>query len=132
MEELLFECYRDEQDGVLSCYDRIVITGSFRRPVFEQPFCYAQGMTHYLYQQGIRIFDYAQFEEPLRERIRENAEELAQANGVKIEFIRKKDFRWVVERTFSWLAKRSSITTRWCKKTQNWLAFVHMAYLILA
>ena len=35
--------------------------------------------------------------------------------------------RWVVERTFSWLAKRRSIATRWCKKSDNWLAFVHMA-----
>jgi hypothetical protein len=50
-------------------------------------------MTWYLYQQGIRIFDYAKFAEPLRERIRENAEVLAEANSVKIEFVRKKDFR---------------------------------------
>jgi hypothetical protein len=50
-------------------------------------------MTWYLYQQGIRIFDYAKFAEPLRERIRENAEVLAETNGVKIEFVRKKDFR---------------------------------------
>ena len=35
--------------------------------------------------------------------------------------------RWVVERTFSWLSKRRSIATRWCKKPENWLAFVHMA-----
>jgi len=35
--------------------------------------------------------------------------------------------RWVVERTFSWLAKRRSVATRWCKKPENWLAFVHMA-----
>lgn len=35
--------------------------------------------------------------------------------------------RWVVERTFSWLAKRRSIATRWCKKAENWLAFVFMA-----
>ena len=35
--------------------------------------------------------------------------------------------RWVVERTFSWLAKRRSVATRWCKKSDNWLAFVHMA-----
>ena len=87
MEELLSERYCDDLDGLLSCYDRIVITGSL------QPFCYAQGMTWYLYQQGIRIFDYAKFAEPLRERIRENAEVLAEANGVKIEFVRKKDFR---------------------------------------
>jgi hypothetical protein len=87
MDELLSERYCKELDGVLSCYDRIVITGSL------YPFCYAQGMTHYLYQKGIRIFDYAKFAEPLRERIRENAEALAQAHGVKIEFVRKKDFR---------------------------------------
>jgi len=35
--------------------------------------------------------------------------------------------RWVVERTFCWLSKRRSVSTRWCKKSQNWLAFVHMA-----
>lgn len=87
MDELLSERYANDLDGVLSCYDRIVITGSL------QPFCYAQGMTHYLYQQGIRIFDYPRFAEPLRERIRENAEALAEASGVKIEFVRKKDFR---------------------------------------
>ncbi len=87
MNELLSERYANDLDGVLNCYDRIVITGSL------QPICYAQGMTHYLYQQGIRIFDYARFAEPLREHIRANAEALAEANGVKIEFIRKKDFR---------------------------------------
>ena len=87
MDELLSERYCDDLDGVVSCYDRIVITGSL------QSLCYAQGMTHYLYQQGIRIFDYAKYAEPLRERIRENAEALAETNGVKMEFVRKKDFR---------------------------------------
>jgi len=87
MNELLSERYSHELDGAVSCFDRIIITGSL------QPLCYAQGMTRYLYQQGIRIFDYAKFVEPLRERIRENAEALAEANSVKIEFVRKKDFR---------------------------------------
>lgn len=35
--------------------------------------------------------------------------------------------RWVVERTFGWLAKRRSIRTRWCKKSENWLAFIQFA-----
>jgi putative transposase len=35
--------------------------------------------------------------------------------------------RWVVERTLSWLAKRRSIRTLWCKKAENWLAFVFLA-----
>jgi len=87
MDELLSERYAQELDGVLSCYDRIVITGSL------MPLCYPQGMTRYLYQHQIRIFDYAKFAEPLRERIRENAEALAKANGVQIEYLRKKGER---------------------------------------
>ncbi|MCX6055299.1 MAG: hypothetical protein NTZ74_10375 [Chloroflexi bacterium] len=74
-------------DGVLNCYDRVVITGNLH------PLCYTQGMTSYLYQKGIRIFDYTIFTEPFREHIRENAEKMAEENGIKIEFIRKKDFR---------------------------------------
>jgi len=35
--------------------------------------------------------------------------------------------RWVVERTLGWLGKRRSIRTRWCKKVENWLAFVYFA-----
>jgi putative transposase len=35
--------------------------------------------------------------------------------------------RWVVERTLGWLAKRRSIRTRWCKKSENWLSFVFFA-----
>jgi putative transposase len=35
--------------------------------------------------------------------------------------------RWVVERTFGWLAKRRSIRVRWCKKADNWLAFLQLA-----
>jgi hypothetical protein len=87
MDELLSERYAQDLDGVLSCYDRIVITGSL------MPFCYAQGMTQYLYQHKIRIFDYAQFAEPLRECVRENAEALAQAHGIQIEYVHKKGER---------------------------------------
>ena len=35
--------------------------------------------------------------------------------------------RWVVERTFAWLAKRRSIRTRWSKNPENWLALIHFA-----
>jgi putative transposase len=35
--------------------------------------------------------------------------------------------RWVVERTFGWLTKRRRLRTRWCKKSQNWLAFIQFA-----
>ena len=85
--KLLSEKYADKLDGALGCYDRVVLTGSLT------PFCYAQGMTSYLYSKGIRIFDYVQFAEPLRDEIRANAEALAQTNGLEIEFVRKNDFR---------------------------------------
>jgi len=35
--------------------------------------------------------------------------------------------RWVIERTLAWLSKRRSIRTRWCKKFENWQAFLHFA-----
>lgn len=35
--------------------------------------------------------------------------------------------RWVVERTLGWLGKRRSIRTRWCKKSENWLALIQLA-----
>lgn len=85
--DLLTETYADRLDGVLACYDRLILTGSL------YPFCDAQGMSGYLRSQRIRIFDYPEFAQGLREQLRSNAEALAQANGLEIEFIRKKNFR---------------------------------------
>ncbi len=85
--ELLTERYADKIAGILSCYDRVVIQGTIRN------FSYAKGMTGYLKYRKIRIFDYARFAEPLRNEIRENAERIAEENGLKIEFIRKNNFR---------------------------------------
>jgi hypothetical protein len=84
---LLTEKYAEQLDGVLHCYDRIVLTGSLR------PLCYPQGMTKYLNAQSIRIFDYAQFAQPLAERLRTNADAIAKEEGLTIEYIRKKNFR---------------------------------------
>jgi hypothetical protein len=78
---LITEKYEDEIHGVLQCYDRVVIVANL------QPLCYAKGMTKYLYTQQIRILDYTEFAEPLRNLIRENAETIAQENDIEIEFI---------------------------------------------
>jgi len=83
----LSEKYADKIHGVLNCYDRIVITGTL------PTFCYAEGMTGYLYSHKIRIFDYPKFAMPLREQVRNNAEQIANENGLEIEFIRKNNFR---------------------------------------
>jgi len=80
---LITERYAAEIQGVLESYDRIVISGHL------QPICYAKGMTKYLYVHGIRIFDYTQFAEPLRNEIRQNAERIAQTHGLGIEYISK-------------------------------------------
>jgi hypothetical protein len=73
--------------GVISCFDRIILTGTF------PGICYAQGMSAFLTTQGIRVFDFTQWAEPLREEIRVNAEKVANDNGLEIDFIRKKNFR---------------------------------------
>lgn len=85
--ELLTERHAAEIAGVLSCYDRVIVQGTL--PIF----CYADGMTAYLSKREIRIFDFAQFAKPLTESIKANAEQLAAANGLKIDYIRKKNFR---------------------------------------
>jgi hypothetical protein len=99
--QLLTEKYAESLDGVLGCYDRIVITGSLAE------LCYAKGMTHYLYAHEIRIFDYAQWAEPLRDALRTNAEAVAHAHGLTIEYISKKNFR-KEDRIQALLAERGS------------------------
>jgi hypothetical protein len=85
--ELLTERYADRLTGVLSCYDRMVITGTLPGA------CFADGMTSFLRSRGIRIFDYPQFALPLRERIRENAQALAAKYNAAIEYIAKAHIR---------------------------------------
>lgn len=83
----LLERYGERIAGVLTCYDRLVVTGTL--PVV----CYSAGMTSFLNTNHIRIFDYPRFAEPLRDRLRENAEALAAAAEVKIQFIAKAHIR---------------------------------------
>jgi hypothetical protein len=97
---LMTERYKDKIAGVLSCYDRVVIQGTL------PGFCYAEGMTLYLKQRGIRIFDYPKFAEPFREQIRSNAEALAEKSGIQIEFIRRFDGFRKEDRVREILAKR--------------------------
>jgi hypothetical protein len=79
---LLTERYAEKINGVISCYDRIIIQGTL------PGLCYAEGMTKYLSEHKIRIFDYARFAEPLRDQLREQAERLAREHDLEIEFLR--------------------------------------------
>lgn len=85
--DLLTTRYSENLAGVLSCYDRIVITGTWPGA------CFADGITSFLNSRGIRIFDYPQFARPLRERIRDNAQALAAEQGATIEHIAKAHIR---------------------------------------
>jgi hypothetical protein len=73
------ERYDERIAGILSCYDRVVITGTV--PII----CYAEGMTRFLYSKDIRIFDYATVAMTLRDRVRDRACLLASAAGMTIE-----------------------------------------------
>ena len=110
--QLLTEKYAESLDGVLGCYDRIVITGSLAE------LCYAKGMTRYLYAHDTRIFDYAQWAEPLRAEIRANAEAVAQAANLTIEYISKKNFR-KEDRIQALLAARV-VSPGWCTSSAPW------------
>ena len=87
MRQVLTERYRGRLAGVLSCYDRIIVTGTLPGA------CYAKGMTGFFSARQIRIFDYPRFAEPLRDRVRDRATELANTTGVIIEHIAKNHLR---------------------------------------
>ena len=82
------ERHRDKIAGVLSCFDRVVITGTL------PDIGYAGAMAGYLSYHKIRLFDYPRWAEPLRDELRNHAEQLAIEAGIEIEFIRRhKAFR---------------------------------------
>jgi len=83
----LTDRYAANLHGVLSCYDRIIVTGTLPGA------CYAGGMTSLLYSRGVRIFDYPRFAEPLRDRIRERAQQVCEAAGVQNEHVNKSHIR---------------------------------------
>jgi hypothetical protein len=87
LRQLLTERYRERLAGVLSCYDRIIVIGTLPGA------CYAKGMTAFLSARQIRIFDYPRFAEPLRDRIRDRAAELASAASLTIEYVAKNHIR---------------------------------------
>ena len=80
----LVERYHSKLAGTLSCFDRIVITGTI------PGWCHAEGMARYVTGLGVRLFDYAkQVAEPLRDEIVSTAKRVAQEHGLEIEYIRK-------------------------------------------
>ena len=73
--------YAKEIAGVLGCFDRLVVTGTLTE------IAHPEAMDAFLHREGFRAFDIGLFADPLRQRIRDNAVELARAAGVEIEYL---------------------------------------------
>jgi hypothetical protein len=75
------ERHQEDIAGVLSCFDRVIVTGTL------PDICHPKAMAGFLGYHNIRLFDYALWAAPLREELRANAEQVAAEAGLKIEFI---------------------------------------------
>jgi hypothetical protein len=64
---LFVERHQEEISGALSCFDRVVTTGTL------PDIGHAGAMAQWLASRGIRLFDYTPWAEPLREELRQNA-----------------------------------------------------------
>jgi len=79
--------YEKKIAGVLGCYDRIVMTGTLLEVA------YPAAVQNLLYERGLRCFEIGDFAEPLREAVRENAQAVAEAAGLEIEYLERKGAR---------------------------------------
>jgi hypothetical protein len=79
---LLTTTHQGEINGKLYCYDRVLINA------VAGTFGFPDGMAMFFNQHKYRIFDFANVFTPVTERIRKNAESLANDNGLEIEYIR--------------------------------------------
>jgi hypothetical protein len=82
------ERHQNKISSMLSCFHRVVVTGTLA------DIGYAGTMAGYRSYRKIRLFDYPRWAEPLRDELRDHAEQLAIEAGIEIEFIRRqKAFR---------------------------------------
>jgi len=102
--------------------DDLVISIVVKRPYSEQHFCADKAYDSADIHQFIQSENYTSHIKHRRRRNEPKQEECPIPG--EMTFPAR---RWVVERTLGWLAKRRSIATRWCKKAENWLAFIQMA-----
>jgi hypothetical protein len=75
--------HRNRVRGVLSCCDRALMIGTL------PAVCHEVGMTRLLHLRKIGIVDYAEFGDPLRERIRTWPQEFPAQHGAGIGDLRK-------------------------------------------
>jgi putative transposase len=102
--------------------DDLVIEIVAKRPFSEQHFCADKGYDSQDVHQFVKAHHYQPHIKHRRRRNEPKADECPIPG--EMQFPAR---RWVVERTLAWLCKRRSIKIRWCKKPENWLAFLKLA-----
>ena len=75
---LLTDKYADKIYGIITCYDRVIIQG------YIPNWSHAEAMTTYMKLNGIRIFDYPGFSQPLRNRSVRMRKQLQRRMGLKL------------------------------------------------
>ena len=83
----LLDRYAKDIEGILGCYDRLIITG--RLVDVGHP----NALTALLRRLNIRCFDLGVFAEPLRDQVRDNALRLARQAGLEIQYLERKGLR---------------------------------------
>lgn len=69
--------------GSLSCFDRLILQGTLA------PVGHPAGMTSFLYQKNVRIFDFPGFSKPITDKIRAHIAAVAKDSDVPVIFVRK-------------------------------------------
>jgi len=101
--------------------DELVFSIVVRRPTVEQHLCADKG---YDYPDVHQFVLQERYVAHIKHRRRRGEPALDALPSGETQYPAR---RWVVERTLSWLVKRRSVRTRWCKKPENYLAFVLFA-----
>ena len=83
----LTERYRPVVVGEVSCFDRVVINGTLTE------ICHKGAVAKYLLSREERILDLPRVFEPMKAEIVANAKAVAEAHGLKLEYIARKRFR---------------------------------------
>jgi hypothetical protein len=83
----LLDRYADQIEGVLGCFDRIILTGTL------VDVAHPEAVLSRLYALNIRCFDLKFFAEPLRDQVRDNAILRSREAGLEIEFLERRGLR---------------------------------------
>ena len=83
MKNQFIEKYTSKIQGLVSCYDRVLIKGTLHSVG------HSEAMVNLMYRKNILLKDYPNFINPYRNKLHTTANQQAKASNIEIEFIRK-------------------------------------------